>query len=251
MKYKSSSLKNKWTKTKWLLEQPRLRKHVPRTMLFNRKNLQSMLSAHRMIYFKPADGSGGAKIIRIKRLASRYRIQYKTKKSYYLTLDALHQKLQRFAGSRSFLLQKGIRLARTNGKPFDIRVMVQKTNRGNWVSSAIFTKIGERNKVTTNYNQGGAIGYFNETMAGAGYDTLKIQQLEQQLKQLGVAVGNNFEHHVEGFRELGLDVAIGPKGKPWILEVNTSPRFYPLKHMADKKLYQRIIFYAKQYGRYS
>ncbi|MGO4373811.1 hypothetical protein AB4Z21_24220 [Paenibacillus sp. MCAF20] len=37
--------------------------------------------------------------------------------------------------------------------------------------------------------------------------------------------------------------------KPWILEVNTKPQFYPLKKLGDKTMYNRIISYAKQYGR--
>jgi hypothetical protein len=44
----------------------------------------------------------------------------------------------------------------------------------------------------------------------------------------------------KGFRELGLDVAIDKRGRFWILEVNTRPQFYPLKHMWNKQLYQRI-----------
>lgn len=98
-------------------------------------------------------------------------------------------------------MQKGIQLAKTKGRPFDIRVMVQKTNQGKWVSTGLFTKIGRPGKVATNYNQG------------------------------------------------GLDVALDSKGKPWILEVNTRPQFYPLKNMKNRKLYQRMVTSGKQYGR--
>ncbi|MNR59562.1 Tubulin-tyrosine ligase family protein [compost metagenome] len=70
-----------------------------------------------------------------------------------------------------------------------------------------------------------------------------------ELKQLGVSVGHNFDQNFKGFRELGLDVAIDNKGKPWILEVNTRPQFYPLKNMSNRKLYKRIVDTGKQYGR--
>ena len=66
---------------------------------------------------------------------------------------------------------------------------------------------------------------------------------------MGVTVGNKFDQHLKGFRELGLDVAIDTEGIPWILEVNTRPQFYPLKNMKNKKLYNRIVSYSKQYGR--
>lgn len=249
MKYKSSTISSKWIKTSWLLKQPHLRKNIPRTMLFNKKNLISMLTAYSTIYFKPTDGTGGANIIRISREKAGFQTQYNSAKSSYPSIESLYNKLNRFSNKRSFLLQEGIHLARTNGNPFDIRVMVQKSNQGTWVCTAVFTKIGKPGKVATNYHQGGKLGYFHQTMTGAGYNDPLIKRIEAKLKQLGISVGNNFDHHRKGFRELGLDVALDPKGKPWILEVNTRPQFYPLKNMKDKRLYQRIVYYARQYGR--
>lgn len=209
-----------------------------------------MLSSYSTVYFKPTGGSGGFNIIRIKRKGKSYQIQFNTVKSTYSTIDRLYDKLSRFSNKKSFLLQKGIHLARTKGKPFDIRVMVQKTNNGKWTSSGIFTKIGKTGKVATNYNQGGKVGFFHETMSGAGYNTADIQRMETRLKDLGVSVGKNFDQHIKGFRELGLDVALDSARKPWILEVNTRPQFYPLKNMRNKKLYKRIVSFSKQYGRY-
>ena len=249
MGYKSASIQSKWVKTSWLIKHPNLRKYVPRTMLFNRKNLIWMLSSYSTVYFKPTGGSGGFNIIRINRQKNSFQIQLNSVKSTYSTMDRLYDKLYRFANKRSFLLQQGIDLAKTNSRPFDIRVMVQKTSKGTWVNSAICTKIGIPSKVATNYNQGGSIGYLHQTMSGAGYSKTAIQRVETSLKNLGIAVGKNFDQHMKGFRELGLDVAIDTKGKLWILEVNTRPQFYPLKNMKDKRMYQRIASYARQYGR--
>ncbi|AOZ91815.1 YheC/YheD family protein [Paenibacillus crassostreae] len=250
MKYTSASIKSKWVKTNWILKHPDLRKHVPQTLLFNKKNLISMFASYSTVYFKPTGGSGGFNVIRMKRIKKGYQIQVNTVKSTYESIDRLYDKLCRYASNKSYLLQKGIKLASTNSKPFDIRVMVQKTNKGAWISSSIFTKIGKKEKVATNYNQGGKIGYFYETMSGAGYHKDEIQRMETKLKKMGVTVGNHFDRQIKGFRELGLDVALDPKGESWILEVNTRPQFYPLKMMKDKKAYQQIISYAKQYGRY-
>ncbi|OAS18992.1 YheC/YheD family protein [Paenibacillus oryzisoli] len=247
--YKSSSIKSKWRKTKWLLEQPQLRHYVPRTLLFTKTNLHMMLDDYTTVFFKPTDGSGGSNIIRITRKPEGFQTQLNRTKHFYATRKKLHSNLSKHAGKRSYLLQKGIKLAKTNGRPFDIRVMVQKNNQGVWVSTALFAKIGRQGKVATNYNQGGTIGYFKPTMRGAGYNSADIQEREAQLKQLGVAVGYAFDNHNRGFRELGLDVAIDSKGVPWILEVNTRPQFYPLKNMSNRKLYRRMMDIGKQYGR--
>jgi glutathione synthase/RimK-type ligase-like ATP-grasp enzyme len=249
MKYRSTSKKSKWTKTKWLLRHRGFQNHIPHTLLFNRRNLSTMLTSYSVIYFKPTHGSGGFNIIRIKKRAQGYQTQSNSVKTVYSSMDQLFKGLKRYAAHRDYLLQKGIPLAKTNGRPFDIRVMVQKKNDGKWVSTALFTKIGRSGKVATNYNQGGKIGYFRPTLLAAGYNEASARRKELKLKRMGVSVGQCFDRHRKGFRELGLDVALDSKGKPWILEVNTRPQFYPLKNFKDKGLYHRIVSYAKQYGR--
>ncbi|MDF2668689.1 MAG: hypothetical protein K0R67_995 [Paenibacillus sp.] len=210
-----------------------------------------MVSKYPEVYFKPTGGTGGARIIRIKRPSKgTYVTQYNSHKTAYSSTEGLYRKLKQFANGRSYLLQKGIRLATTKGSPFDVRVMVQKTNRKKWVSSALFTKIGKKGKIVNNYNQGGRVGAFHSTLAGAGYGKSRINQTQTRLKRLGVDVGRCFDRKKSGFRELGLDVAIDRQGQLWILEVNTRPQFYPLKDKKDKTLYYRILSYAKQYGRY-
>src|SRR5690606_38234482 len=102
--------------------------------------------------------------------------------------------------------------AAANGRPFDIRVMVQKSNEGVWKSTALFTKIGRPGKVATNYHQGGDIGYFQQTLAKAGLSSDRLKRKEAELKRLGRRVGRVFDRHGGGFRELGLDVALDGKG---------------------------------------
>ncbi|WP_239615525.1 YheC/YheD family protein [Cohnella mopanensis] len=248
-KYRSSTIGSKWTKTKWLLKRQDFQRHIPQTMMFNKHNLTTMLTSHSVVYFKPTNGSGGANIIRIKKRARGYQTQSNSSKAVYSTKDELFNSLKRYSARRPYLLQKGIALAKTSGRPFDIRVMVQKTNAGDWVSTAVFTKIGRPGKVATNYNQGGKIDFFRSTLSAAGYHAASIQRMEAKLKRMGVSAGHCFDRHMKGFRELGLDIALDSEGKPWILEVNTRPQIYPLKHLKDKGLYRRIISFAKQYGR--
>lgn len=249
MGYRSTSVKSKWVKTKWLLKKANIRKYVPHTLLFNQSNLSRMLSQYSTVYFKPTGGTGGFNINRIKKLEKGYQIQHNAKKNRYATVKALHGQLKKRASGQSYLLQKGIQLAAVKGRPFDIRVMVQKSNGGVWKSTAIFTKIGVPGKVATNYHQGGELGYFRQTLSKAGFSKNTIDRKEKELKNLGKSVGQLFDKHSSGFRELGLDVALDKKGNVWILEVNTRPQFYPLKQMKDKSMYRSIMSYAKQYGR--
>lgn len=237
-------------KTKWLLEHGQTKGYIPKTMLFSRSSLTLMLSQYSTVYFKPTGGTGGFHIVRIKKLSDGYQSQHNSVKKHHSTLDSLHKHLKNRAKGSSYLLQKGIKLAAANGRPFDIRVMVQKTESGVWKSTALFTKIGSPGKVATNYHQGGQLGYFKPTMSKAGFGQGMIERKEEELKRLGEAVGRIFDKHSSGFRELGLDVALDDAGNTWILEVNTRPQFYALKYLKDDSMYRRIMSYAKKYGRH-
>ncbi|WP_245946612.1 YheC/YheD family protein [Paenibacillus cellulosilyticus] len=224
------------------------RRYVPRTRLFNRSNLSSMVSQYSTVYFKPTDGTGGKNIIRIQKKGKGYKAQYNYSKSRLSSLSALHKHLSKHAHGRSYLLQRGVNLAKSKGRRFDIRVVVQKSKGGSWKSTALFTKIGKPGKVTTNYHQGGRLGYFRSTLKGAGYGNAAIERKEAQLERLGRSVGRVFSRHSKGFRELGLDIALDSKRRTWILEVNTRPYFSAMKH-SNRSMHRRVMSYAQKYGR--
>lgn len=249
MTYVSRTIKSKWLKTKWLLEHRELSKYVPHTTLFNKSNLDMMLSRYSTVYFKPTEGTGGFGIIRIDTNENGFHTQYNSEKNQFSTTEGLFQHLFLFANEYSFILQKGIDLTTVNNNPFDVRVMVQKTNKGSWVSSAVSVKIGQSGKVVTNYHQGGKLAFFHETMLGAGFDAYTTENIDGLLQNIGVTTGEHFEHYYNDFKELALDVAIDSTGYPWILEVNTRPQIAPLKTLNDQTLYHRALSYAKQYGR--
>jgi hypothetical protein len=247
-KYQSASVKSKWTKTKWMLRDPGLKRYIPETAVYKKSVLKRYCKKYKLLYFKPTDGTGGFNITRIERKnPDKFLVKSSSGKSIAHSLDALHHRLNRSAKGRSYLLQQGIYLEQTNGRPFDIRVMLQKT-RG-WTVSATFTKVGKRCKVATNYHQGGKIGYLEQTLRGAGYSEKEIAAARKELHKMGVRTGKCFDRHRKGFRELGLDAAIDRKGRYWVLEVNTRPQIYPLKYMKNKAMYKKILRYGKTYGR--
>ncbi|QTH45933.1 YheC/YheD family protein [Cohnella sp. LGH] len=248
MKYASKSIASKWRKTGWMLGDSSLRPFVPETRLFGRASLEAMLSRYAVVYFKPSRGTGGKKISRIERIkAGSYRLKGTGGNRSGLSADELYARLKSLAGGKQYLLQRGIDLAHTGGKPFDLRVMVQKDG-SQWVTTALFAKIGKKGRVVTNYHSGGKVAGFKKTMKGAGYSESSAGEAQRKLGQIGEATGQCFDRHRDGFREIGLDVAVDKAGRYWVLEANTRPQYYPLKSV-DRSAYRRIIDYAKKYGR--
>ncbi|WJH37195.1 YheC/YheD family protein [Paenibacillus sp. CC-CFT747] len=71
----------------------------------------------------------------------------------------------------------------------------------------------------------------------------------RELEELGVRVGRRMGSRFPGVKEVGLDVALDGKVRPWILEVNTRPDPYIFRTLKDKEIFRRIYRYAKAYKR--
>jgi len=246
----SFSLHNKWTKTKWLLSDRKLKPFVPDTRPFTRPALVRMMRRYKMVYFKPTTGTGGNGIARIVRASSgRFRIKMNTRTVAANSNRGLFRRLARTARGRSYIIQRGIYLKKAGGRLFDLRAMVQRTRRGKWVHTAIFAKLGKKNKVVTNYHQGGRLALLKPTLRRAGYHPKEIRRLKRRLKTLSLGTARCFERRRSRFKELGLDVALDRNGRLWILEVNTRPNFYGLKSLPDRSIYRKVVRYGRAYGR--
>ncbi|QHT58784.1 YheC/YheD family protein [Paenibacillus lycopersici] len=246
----SMSVKSKWTKTKWLRSDRVLRRSVPDTKRFTRSSLEVMTARYKTVYFKPTGGTGGNGIARVKRLGpGRFQIRKDLSTFEASSPRALYARLKRIARGRSYLLQKGIALQTSRGRPFDLRMVVQRTRNGKWVPSVMFVKLGKPNKIVTNYHQGGTLAKIDPTLRRTGCTPKQINRYKRRLAALGMRTARCFERRSGRFKELGLDVALDRDGRLWILEVNTRPGFSALKSLKDKSLYRTIVRYGKQYGR--
>ncbi|WP_027086962.1 YheC/YheD family protein [Cohnella panacarvi] len=249
-KSRSLSVKSKWTKTKWLLSDRAVRRFVPETKLFSRTSLQKMTRRYRMVYFKPTGGTGGNGIARIVRISSgRFNVRKDWRTTKATSVGSLYVRLKRIARGRSYLLQRGVHLRSSGGRPFDIRVTLQKARKGRWVPTVMFVKLGKPGKVVTNYHSGGKLALLGPTLRRAGFGESRIGGYKRQLKLLGLHTARCFNRRSSRFKELGLDVAIDRGGRLWILEVNTRPGISALKSLRDKSLYRTMMKYARSYGR--
>ncbi|MBM7567525.1 hypothetical protein JOC55_004494 [Paenibacillus sacheonensis] len=244
------SVKSKWTKTKWLRADRALRRFIPETKRFTRSSLKKMTVRYKTVYFKPTDGTGGSGIARILRVSSRkYSVKKDTRTFRVSSFGSLYGRLTRIARGRGYLLQKGIKLQTSGGRPFDVRMTMQRAGSGKWAHSALFVKLGLRNKVVTNFHQGGKLAFIEPTLRRSGYGAARVSGYKRQIRKLGRQTARCFDRHSVRFNELGLDVALDRQGRLWILEVNTRPNLSALKHLPDKSMYRTAMRYSKRYGR--
>lgn len=263
-----SRISNKLTKTRVLVRSPELRKHIPVTRRMSKSILQELLQKYGMVYIKPCCGSLGRGVIRIERLtgsgetdasgrehsngASRQKEQYRyqagTQVSSITGYDKLYRAIAGETEGKPYLVQKGIRLLTYDGRPFDIRVMVQKSPKGQWEATGVAGRVAHPRKVVTNGSQGGTI-YPVEDLLKAYTSMNKRTALIAALKRIGVKAAVQLSSSYPGIREIGVDIALDKGLRPWILEVNTFPDPCPFTKLPDSRMLRRIVRYGKAYGR--
>ncbi|KQO10596.1 endospore coat-associated protein [Paenibacillus sp. Leaf72] len=243
---------SKWAKTQVLLRSEHLRQYMPATELFSKENLLAMLTEYSMVYVKPVNGTFGKGVIRVEQYAAPgrgFRYQIETSVRTFATFDQLYNSLYRYQVGKRYLIQRGIFLLRHQKRRFDIRVMVQKNPQASWEATGIIGRLAHPAKIVTNYHSGGTPMPFEQLMNGH-LSTSEQQAYRQRLNKLSLSIVHQMLQAYPRIKEIGVDIAIDTKLRPWILEVNTCPDPFIFRKLPDKSVFKKIYRYAVAYGRY-
>ncbi|MFC5529601.1 YheC/YheD family protein [Cohnella yongneupensis] len=244
---------SKKAKTDALLADPYLQEFVPDTRSFNEQTVREMLVKYGMIYVKPVKGTYGKGVIRVEYRAGEeepYFFQSGESKYRFDSFERMYSKLVSVKRDRAYLSQQGIHLLTYKKRRFDLRVMVQKNPANRWETTGMIGRLSHPRKIVTNYHSGGT-PLPVESLLSPSLDSEQVQDLMEKLREHGVKVAGALERKFPRIKEIGVDVALDDKFKPWILEVNTLPDVYLFLKLPKRSVFRRMYAYAVAYGRYA
>ncbi len=219
-----------------------------------------MLGTHTLVYIKPDRGTYGVGVMSVEQLQSKigdadettttsYKLRYEQKTEMFTSLESLDKTLSALFQGKEYLIQQGIHLLRHKGRPFDLRVLTQKSPSGQWVSTGIIGRVAAKNKIITNHHSGGAAQHYKPLMT-EHMTADEAENIRKELNVLGVNVASQLQKSYPKLKEIGLDIAIDGRWNIWILEVNTKPALFPFKKFfKDPSIYNQVKKYANAYGR--
>lgn len=265
---------SKWAKTKVILQNQSLSLYVPDTRKYDLDVLREMLALYTMVYIKPDRGSYGIGVMRAEQRSVAlspstaqldnamtpseeveqpedkimYILRFGKSAEIFFTPEEMHQAIVSRIQGRMYLIQKGIDLLRHQDRPFDLRVLTQKTPSGVWETTGLLGRVAAPQKIVTNYHNGGSILSVNKLLKEHMSHSDASLAIDQ-LKIMGVQIAQQLESSYPGIKEIGLDVAMDSHMDMWLLEVNTLPSIIVFKLFANKSIYRKIHRYAIAYGR--
>jgi len=227
--------------------------YVPETRRFNPVSFRAMLKRHRMVYVKPAEGSGGKGVIRAEAVKEgnkfRYQYQIDTKKRTFDRFKPFLASIERKRLRRPYLVQQGIPLLTYAGRRFDVRIMVQRTDKRPWRATGYIGRLAHPKRIVTNYHSQGTAMPLERLLSPHLNGAAKLRY-RKKLQRLGVRLARHLNQRHRHLRELGIDFGIDSKLKPWVLEVNTGPDVHIFKELKDKTMFNRVLRLCKENGRY-
>lgn len=252
-KYKSAALKGKLRVANYLKSHPSLKYLVPETVSFSYHRLQNMARKYSSLYIKPNIGSQGIGIYKITGLPNKFTLyssDTKRKRArHFYNLAALYHYLAAHSTGK-MIIQQGITLDKFNGHPYDIRAMVQRKPGSSWTCTGFLVKVGSARKIVTNYFQGGKIKTIQQLLRVQHVPGAERPARIRYLSATAVDISKALSRKKSGMREMGIDLAYDNQQHLWVLEVNSNhPEFHPLKWL-DRSQYNRMLAYARSYGRY-
>src|SRR5690606_6475257 len=91
-----------------------------------------------------------------RKSSGRYEIHYENHVKRVSGRSKAYRFVKRRSKGHSMILQRYIHLAKTRGRPFDLRVMVQKKpGRSRWKVTGMLAKVAGRRYIVTNIRRSG------------------------------------------------------------------------------------------------
>jgi hypothetical protein len=146
------------------------------------------------------------------------------------------------------LVQRGIRLLTDRGRPFDVRVMVQKTPEAGWRATGIIARVARPSRIVTNYHNGGTptdVRALLRRSVSPPETAAIIRRMKSISRRAAIALYRGYP----GVNMVGADIGLDRSLRPWIIELNTSPDPYLFRFLKDKRTHRNVLRLARALGR--
>ncbi|MEX1031289.1 MAG: YheC/YheD family protein [Paenibacillaceae bacterium] len=219
-----------------LSSDPWLRRHLPHSLTYSRENLRRMMSIHDTIYIKPQRGSVGRGIIRIRRVNGGQWSIRTTTGVQTLSRIAMLRKVQLYVGHRLYMIQKGIQLATYQGRPYDIRVSVQRVHGGKWQVTGMVGKVARSGSHVTNVARGGAVKRCEPLFR---HGRLPVQATRAKVVRASLLLANYLGRRLYRLADIGFDIGLSKTGKVYFIEMNCRDQRYSFAKAGMRDVFYR------------
>jgi hypothetical protein len=241
-----SATTNKWFKYRYLKRARRLSHYLPETVILTQKTLWLLISKYSHVIVKPIRGSRGRGVIQVSSLGNHeYALHYEKTKITLQGEDSTYRYIKSVTGSTPYMVQRLISRPTIDGRPFDMRVIIQRRrNSPVWKVTAKVAKVaGEGYIVSNNTRSGGDLLLVKKALRKSSIHHLSKRKLLFKIDKIALRATQRLAKYFNGHRIYGMDMGPDQRGHIWIIEANLFPARSHFRKLKDKTMYRRITSY--------
>lgn len=245
LEFLAKKSESKLTKHRILRSSAELRNVLPHTRSFSRRNFVAFIGRYSKVIAKPVSGSGGAGVLMITQVKKEtYQVHRGAKRKTIRGKKGAYRYVRRKLGTR-YLLQRRISLAQVGGRPFDVRVMVQRRPGSSWVVTGMLAKVAGRGYIITNIKRSG--GYVLPLSTAIQRSNIRASSpsVIARLRRIALLAARRLSGYYSSQLVFGFDMGIDAKGKVWIIEANLRPDITLFAKLRDKQMYRTILTFRR------
>ncbi|MEC0372473.1 YheC/YheD family protein [Paenibacillus chibensis] len=237
-----------------LRQDPNLSAHLPETKNATSLSITEMMQHYNDLVIKPCAGSIGRGILRLQHAGSSWMLTYSSsgKSNDWKTVALRRKKLPPVLCSRlrriPHLVQERIALAEFKGRPYDLRVSVQRGLSGQWKVTGMYAKAASSRTFVSNVAQGGK-AFPAEMVIGESLPHLDPATVTTKVRELALGVAKRLERHLPYAADFGLDIGLSAEGTPYFIECNGRDQRYGFRKAGLdgiwKETYRQPMAYAR------
>lgn len=225
-----------------------LRKYLPKSMSFSSKNLKIALEKSSSLFIKPTNSSVGDGIMKISKLeGGQWHLYGVKRKPKLVSKKQAISLIVKKVGRQNYMLQEAIPLATYNGRPYDLRVSVQRGGSGQWQVTGIVGKVAAYGRHVTNVAKGGKVIRCERLFESSGFDSI---QMKQQIQEASLAIAQYIGGKLPHMADIGLDVGVDQDGEIKLIEINGRDQRYSFKNANMKTTFYRTYETPLRYARF-
>lgn len=236
---------DKWEMNKIVTKRPIPYVHIPPTNLFSLKSLTYFIEKYRSVFIKPVSLWAGQNVSKVtcKRDALEWKLEAMPPRSYK-TIKELFMDLKELYSIENTIIQQEAPLRKYNGRPFDLRIHVQRDLEEGWVVAGDLVRVGGKDSVVSNREVNcGMVQPASKVLASLFQRNAEVIRKRAAVSALAICELLD-EHYF--FMEVGIDFGLDINGRLWLIEVNTDdltggPDRLLFKELPDQTIYNEIM----------
>ncbi|WP_170109603.1 YheC/YheD family protein [Melghirimyces profundicolus] len=231
----------KWTRYLLLVGNEGIKDALPHTVPYSTKAFRSFLEKYGEVIVKREVGCRGYGMMKVtKKGEEQYILHYNRKRRTFGDLRLLIRQMEKRMQGRKYLVQEYIDLASVDGRPFDLRVMVQRKAGEPWRVTGSYAKLAQKGWFNTNLATGGIVLPTRKALLLAGLKEKAPEVILDEIEGLAIKIAKQLDEKFKRQTIWGMDMGLDKTGKVYLIEMNRAPGIKGFRKLNNPRVYTRI-----------